>query len=102
MERIRPAHLERAERLGAQIIVSLAAQPGGLRNTYDYRILSREALQRAMEGTIIVSGRTPPRKRTSEPIPCPLRGCDLPTLATAMDHALDRFAAGEFDEQARA
>jgi hypothetical protein len=98
MERVRPAHLERADRLGAQIIVSLAAKPGGIRNTYDYRVLSREALEGATEGTIFVAGRTSPRRRIRGLIPCPLRGCDVPTLASAMDHALDRFAAGESDD----
>jgi hypothetical protein len=97
MERVRPAHLERADRLNAQIIVSLAAKSGGRLSTYDYRFLSREALEGAREGTIIISGRTAPRRRIREAIPCPLQGCDLPSLARAMDHALDRFMAGECD-----
>ena len=98
MDRVRPAHLERAGRLGARIIVSLAAEPGGQRNTYDYRFLSNESLGAAREGTVLVAALTPPRHRASESVTCPLPGCDVPTLAKTVDHALDRFAAGDFDD----
>ena len=98
MERIRPAHLARAKDLDAQIIVSLGAKLGGPRTTYDYQFLSRQSLEAAHEGTVVVSRLNAPRRRTSEPFPCPVLGCDIPTLGKVVDHALDRFAASDFDK----